>query len=85
MEGGVNGENLLHTHAIGQAADGDGFLDAAVLLAMTVPSKTWIRSTEPSLDLDVYLDGIATLLTWGFSACSCFSLRALMRSMDISS
>ena len=55
----MNGENLLHTHAIGQAADGDGFLDAAVLLSNDGTLKDLDTLTGAFLALDVYLDGIA--------------------------
>ena len=55
----MNRENLLHTHAIGQATDGDGFLDAAVLLSNDGTLKDLDTLTGAFLDLDVYLDGIA--------------------------
>ena len=53
------GENLLHAHAIGQAADSDGFLDAAVLLGNDGALEDLDTLTGAFLDLDVYLNGIA--------------------------
>lgn len=82
--GGVHGEHLFHAHAVGDTTDGEGLLNAAVLLGMTVPSKTWIRSRAPSLTFTCTRT-VSPTCTWGtsFSSCSLFS--ALIRSMDISS
>ena len=55
----MNGENLLHADAVGQAADGDGLLDAAVLLGNDGALKDLDTLTGAFLDLDVYPDGVA--------------------------
>ena len=57
----MNRETLLHAHAVGQATDGDGFLDAAVLLSNDGALEDLDTLTGAFLDLDMYLDGIANI------------------------
>ena len=68
--GGMNREDLLHADAVGDAADGDGFLNAAVFLcdngALTF---TWTRTVSP-------------ICTLGVSLPSASLFSSLMRSMD---
>ena len=79
----MNGEHLLHADTVGQAADGDGLLDTAVLLGDDSALEDLDTLTGAFLDLHVYADGVAhQYLGTSFS---CFSFRALMRSMDFSS
>ena len=56
---GVNGEHLLHADAVGQAADGDGLLDTAVLLGDDSALEDLDALTGAFLDLHVYADGVA--------------------------
>ena len=53
------GEDLLHTHAVGHAADGDGLLDAAVLLGDHGALKDLDTLPVTLLDVDVNADGVA--------------------------
>ena len=57
----MNGEHLLHANAVGNAADGDGFLNAAVLLGNDSALEHLNTLAVALLDLSVYLYGIADL------------------------
>ena len=56
---GVDRENLLHTDAIGHAANRDSLLDAAVLLGDDDALEDLNTLTRAFLDLHVDADGIA--------------------------
>ena len=57
--GRVNGEHLLHAHAVGDTTDGEGLLDAAVLLGDDGTLEHLNTLTGAFLDLHVDTDGIA--------------------------
>ena len=55
----VDGEHLLHADAVGQAADGDGLLDTAVLLGDDSALEDLDTLAGAFLDLHMHADGIA--------------------------
>ena len=55
----MEGEHLLHADAVGHAADGDGLLDAAVLLGDHDALVDLDALAGAFLDLHMYLDGVA--------------------------
>ena len=57
----MDGEHLLHAHAVGDAADGDGLPDAAVLLGDDGALEDLDTLTGAFLDLHVHTDGVAHL------------------------
>lgn len=57
--GSVDGEHLFHTDAIGDAAHGDGLLDAAVLLGDDGAFEDLDTLAVSFLDMDVNADGVA--------------------------
>ena len=57
--GSVDGEHLFHTDAIGDAAHGDGLLDAAVLLGDDGAFEDLDTPAVSFLDMDVNADGVA--------------------------
>ena len=60
LDGGrVDGEHLLHADTVGQAADGDGLLDTAVLLGDNSTLEDLDTLTSAVLDLHVHADGVA--------------------------
>ena len=80
----MNGEYLLHADAVGDAADGEGLLNTAVLLGDDGALKDLDTLAGAFLDLHVHADGVAHLHLGDFRfQRSLFS--ALIRSMDISS
>ena len=54
----MQGEDLLHAHAVGDTADGDGLLDAAVLLRNDGTLEDLDTLAGALLDLDMHLDGV---------------------------
>ena len=75
MDGRVDGENLLHTDAIGDAANGDGLLNAAVLLGDDGALEDLDTLAGAFLDLHVNADGIADF------TCGHFVLQAALCSV----
>ena len=61
----MNGEHLLHANAVGNAADGDGFLNAAVLLGNDSALEHLNTLAGTFLDLNVDTDGVAHLNVGG--------------------
>ena len=57
--GRVDRENLFHADAVGQAADGDGLFDAAVLLGDDGALEDLNTLTGAFLDLHVDANGVA--------------------------
>ena len=55
----MDGEHLFHTDAIGDAAHGDGLLDAAVLLGDDGAFEDLDTLAVSFLDMDVNADGVA--------------------------
>ena len=55
----MNGEHLLHAHAVGDTTDGEGLLDAAVLLGNDGTLEHLNTLTGSFLDLHVDTDSIA--------------------------
>ena len=55
----MHGEYLFHAHAIGDTADGEGFVDAAVLLGDDSAFEDLDTLFCAFLDLDVDADGVA--------------------------
>ena len=58
-EGAVDGEDTLNADTVGNAANGKGLCNAAVLLSNDGALEDLDTLTGAFLDLDVYLDGIA--------------------------
>ena len=57
----MNGEHLLHAHAVGDTADGEGLLNTAVLLGNDGALTDLDTLAGAFLDLHVHADGIAHL------------------------
>ena len=57
----MQGEHLLNAHAVGDTADGEGLLDAAVLLGDDGALEDLDTLAAAFLDLQVDADGIADL------------------------
>ena len=55
----MEGEHLLHADAVGDAADGEGLVDAAVLLGDDGTLKDLDTLAVAFLDLQVHTDGVA--------------------------
>ena len=68
VDGGrVDGEDLLHANAIGNAANGDSLLNAAVLLGDHSALEDLDTLAGALLDLHVDTDGVADLDLGGLS------------------
>ena len=65
--GSVDGEHLLHTNAVGHAANSDGLLDAAVLLGDHGALKDLDTLAVAFLDVHVHTDGVAHIGHGGLS------------------
>ena len=59
--GRMYGEHLLHAHTVGDTADGDGLLDAAMLLGNNSTLENLNTLAGAFLDLHMHADGIAHL------------------------